>query len=189
MNHFKKVSVFGFPIRGCYEKLGFDMDTEKKWDDISMEFHGEYAKIFAGTKPYPEIIKLLKLFKNAGIEMSVLSASEAGILVRQVEGYGIRTFFKHVVGISDYYGGSKMKQGKLLIEKIGLPTERVLFIGDTTHDYEVAQKMGVECLLLACGHQTRVRIEQCNCEIVENLSALLNKAETELITIDPEMQK
>ena len=36
-------------------------------------------------------------------------------------------------------------------------------IGDTDHDAEVAAAMGVDCVLVASGHQNRNKLETCNC--------------------------
>ena len=41
-----------------------------------------------------------------------------------------------------------------------------LMIGDTDHDAEVAAAMGVDCVLLSCGHQSREKLEKCRCLFV-----------------------
>ena len=38
-------------------------------------------------------------------------------------------------------------------------------IGDTQHDYEVAQALGIDCVLVANGHHSRQRLEAV-CDIV-----------------------
>jgi phosphoglycolate phosphatase len=45
-----------------------------------------------------------------------------------------------------------------LIEKLNLPKENVLFIGDTLHDAEVAEAMGVKSILIASGHQVKEKL-------------------------------
>jgi phosphoglycolate phosphatase-like HAD superfamily hydrolase len=45
----------------------------------------------------------------------------------------------------------------LLLDSYGIERRRAVFIGDTTHDAEVARTLGVSCVLLSTGHQSRAR--------------------------------
>lgn len=56
--------------------------------------------------------------------------------------------------------------------------DEVLFIGDSRHDYEVAEAMGVDCILLCGGHQSRARLERCGVPVVDGLLELPGVAET-----------
>ena len=48
--------------------------------------------------------------------------------------------------------------------------KETLLIGDTTHDAEVARAMGIECVLIPCGHNSRERLVQCGVDVVKALS-------------------
>jgi phosphoglycolate phosphatase-like HAD superfamily hydrolase len=52
----------------------------------------------------------------------------------------------------------------LLLDSYGIERRRAVFIGDKTHYAEVARTLGVSCVLLSTGHQSRVR----NREIARN---------------------
>ena len=43
-------------------------------------------------------------------------------------------------------------------------------IGDTLHDWEVAQEAGCPCVLLAQGHQSRARLETAGVPVLESLA-------------------
>ena len=45
-------------------------------------------------------------------------------------------------------------------------------IGDTIHDYEVAQELGCKCVLTAHGHQSRVRLMEAGAPVIDNLAEL-----------------
>ena len=45
----------------------------------------------------------------------------------------------------------------------------ILYVGDTLHDGEVAQAMGVECVLVSHGHQNRHRLSQAGLTVVDSL--------------------
>ena len=50
--------------------------------------------------------------------------------------------------------------------------DEVLLVGDTLHDIEVAAALGVHCVLLPSGHQSRRRLEQGECAVVDGLFAV-----------------
>lgn len=41
-------------------------------------------------------------------------------------------------------------------------------VGDTPHDKQVADAMGVSCALVACGHTSRGRLEKVGVPVFEN---------------------
>ncbi len=45
-----------------------------------------------------------------------------------------------------------------------------MFIGDTVHDFEVAQAMGVQCVLVANGHNSRSRLEATGVPVFDSLA-------------------
>jgi phosphoglycolate phosphatase len=53
------------------------------------------------------------------------------------------------------------------------PSE-TLFVGDTEHDFEVAEAIGVNCVLIPGGHQTREALESTGAQVINNLVELLN---------------
>lgn len=163
--------IFGFPIKDCYVKLGFDLRSES-WDDVSNEFHKIYMKEVQDTNLRAGITRVLESLASSGKSMSVLSASELSILEGLLEAKGIRKYFKNVYGHSDLYGSSKVKLGRKFQQDTGAPSDHVLLIGDTDHDYEVACELNCRCILLTDGHQARERLQRCDCPIVENVDEL-----------------
>jgi len=50
-----------------------------------------------------------------------------------------------------------------------------VLVGDTDHDVEVAQALGVKCLLVASGHQSPERLSRTGAAVLPSLSALLDR--------------
>ncbi len=164
--------IFGFPVRNCYIKLGFDLDAED-WDAVSQEFHGIYKSEATGVGLRSGIREVLDYFHGLGKAMSVLSASELSILKSMLSSRGIEKYFRNVYGHSDLYGSSKVELGKKFLRETGIPADHVLFIGDTDHDYEVACELKCRCVLLAGGHQARERLQKCNCRLFDHAGEFL----------------
>lgn len=165
--------TFGFPVRGYYAALGFDLERED-WDALAREFHDHYHAESRTVGLRDGIERFLAELSERDIPMSILSASESTILTRMLREQGIDRHFGRVFGLSDLYAGSKVQRGRQLIEEIALPPAEVLLVGDTIHDYEVARELGCRCVLLAGGHQATDRLMQCGCKVLTDPSALLD---------------
>jgi phosphoglycolate phosphatase len=67
-----------------------------------------------------------------------------------------------------------MEIGKQLMNDIssnGKET-KILLIGDTMHDYEVAEGLNTDCLLVSNGHQNNEKLKSLNIPVINNLKEL-----------------
>lgn len=109
---------------------------------------------------YDGVTGVMEKISSLGISQSILSAYSQHTLDEMVEHYGIRNHFKYVMGLDNIYAASKLHLGKKLIELISTGKEKVLLIGDTIHDLEVAYEIGAECILLSNGHQSYAKLKE-----------------------------
>ena len=49
----------------------------------------------------------------------------------------------------------------------------VVMIGDTVHDFEVAQAMGTDCILISNGHNSRERLEKTGVLVLDSLEEVI----------------
>ena len=64
--------------------------------------------------------------------------------------------FEEIMGIDNIYAESTIALAKAWRQRH--PDERVMFIGDTTHDYETAEVLGADCYLISAGHQPEYKL-------------------------------
>ena len=60
------------------------------------------------------------------------------------------------------------------MKKTKLKSWEVLFIGDTEHDFEVAQAIGVDCLLLSHGHNCYSRLVHTGAPVFRSLKNIFH---------------
>ena len=60
------------------------------------------------------------------------------------------------------------------MRKKELDAKKVLFIGDTNHDYEVAQALEIDCLLISQGHHCHSRLIQTGAQVIRNLEDIFH---------------
>lgn len=165
------LDTFRFPVQGYYRTLGFNLE-EEDWDLMAREFHADYDGAAKAAQLRPDAIETLDHIKSLGTPMSVLSASETGILMRMLERTKIDNYFKSVHGLSDLYGESKLALGRAMMADLAVDPASVVLVGDTIHDYEVACELGCRCILVTGGHQSESRLRTCDCVMVAALGDL-----------------
>jgi len=167
-------NVFDFPVQEYYKKLGFDFKDEP-FESAGLDF----IKIYDGRKFEPQLfddtISTLNKLTNSGCTHSVLSAQNVITLKKSVFYYQLDGIFQYISGLEDHYAIGKVEQGKNLIQNLNFDLDKVVMIGDTEHDYEVAQAMGINCFLMDRGHNSTKRLEKKQTEVFSSFSQLLKK--------------
>ena len=159
--------VFGFPVKDYYRRAGFDFASEP-FEDLAVEFmelyHGENAE----TALFPGAREVLSTLQAYGVRQIILSASEAENLKNQIKPFDLDKYFDEILGISHIYATSKIELGKTYIQRV--KPDKAVLIGDTAHDMETAEALGVDCILAAGGHHNRASLEACGAPVVDKLA-------------------
>lgn len=145
---------FGFPVRPFYQQVGIDLDRVD-WDEICTDFHA-----FIAAEPQAlqsSTHDALEAARDCGFNQCILSALREDLLRRDTARYGIAPFFKHIFGVDNLDGATKLSRGRDLLATLP-PQTKLYFIGDTLHDAEVGTDLGAEVILVDCGHQTSERL-------------------------------
>ena len=113
------------------------------------------------TRLRPGVTDALEAFAQAGIRQVMLSASHLDYLKLQAAYFGIDSYFDNILGLSHIHGTGKADIGRVWAdrERMKAPVPpRMVLIGDTCHDSEVAQAIGARCVLAAGGHNSIERL-------------------------------
>lgn len=165
--------IFDFPIQDYYVRAGFDFDVDP-FPRLADEFHAGYQPRWPECRLHEGAIAVLNRLESGQVEQSILSASHQPALDAHVELFGIRSYFVALVGTDDHHGGSKEDVGRRWATELGHSPDQVVLIGDTVHDFDVARAMGVDCVLVADGHQPYERLTGCGAPVINSLEELLS---------------
>jgi phosphoglycolate phosphatase len=158
---------FTFPVRDYYVKLGFDFSVEP-FEVCGMEFITDFKKRKFDAFLFTQIESVLDELSVIGITHSILSAQNQKILAETVAHYQIQNRFVGVNGLDNHYAHSKVNIGKAWIATLSYNPAEVVMIGDTVHDFEVAQAMGTDCILISSGHNSRERLEKTGALVLDS---------------------
>ncbi|MCU0104361.1 HAD hydrolase-like protein [Acholeplasma vituli] len=169
-------NIFGFPIKDYYIEAGLSFDTVS-FDVLSQYFIQKYQPSSFQCRIHEGVIDVLKMTRNMGVKNIILSASETNNLLEQVKVLGIETYFEHIVGTDNIKGQGKVARGIQLMNDTGIDPKQCLYIGDTIHDAEVAEALGIKVILYSGGHQSKERLKSTNAIIIDHLSDIMGYIE------------
>ena len=164
--------LFSFPVIDYYRSIGFDLSKEP-FDKLGTEFISEYEKRRFECELQSEAVDVLERIANAGIAQSILSAYEHKMLESMVKHFNVVHYFDAIKGLADYSAASKIDNGRGLFAELGIDAKEILIVGDTVHDYEVANALGTDCLLVSSGHHHRDKLETCGVNVVDALGEVI----------------
>lgn len=160
--------IFGFPVKDYYLRAGMDF-SRHPFTVLAESYMADYIPHAAACTLAPGARQVLQTFADAGLRQVILSASPVDVLAQQVCERGIRPYFDRLLGLGDIYAKSKVELGLNYLHESGLDPKRAVMIGDTVHDFEVAQAMGVGCVLQCGGHQDAETLRTTGAPVYETL--------------------
>lgn len=173
INNRKYRDVFSFPVKDYYEKVGFNFSKE----DFSIPAH-EFINLYNSNVKlcslHSSSNSVLEYFKKQSIKQFVLSAMHQDMLKATLNQHSIFHYFETIMGLDDHYAVSKIERGKELIKTGNIEKESACIIGDTIHDFEVANELGIGCILISDGHQSKKRLISTGAKVLNNLGELIS---------------
>jgi len=161
-------AIFDFPIEDYYRRAGFDF-ARHSFAELAADYMKDYIPSSESCPLADGAVETLDAFAAAGLRQVILSASPLSTLEAQVAQRGIRPYFDALLGLGDIYAHSKVELGLSYLRRTGFDVSRAVMIGDTRHDFEVAQALGVRCVLVASGHQPPETLQSCGVPVAAGL--------------------
>jgi len=138
-----------------------------------MEFIENYDDMVENAGIFDDAILILDEFRSRGYTQMILSAMQNEFLQKLVIHHGIEHYFDTISGIDNHYASGKVDNARNLISGLREPTGEIIMIGDTVHDHEVGEELGVRVILVCRGHQSEDRLRSTGRETVHNFKDLV----------------
>ena len=163
--------LFCFPIIDYYAKLGFDFEKEDYYSVLAPEWVALYLENYKHSTLSQGAKRTLEELERLGYRQTLLSATELQMLKGQVRELGLEQSFSQIWGLDNIHAGGKI--GTAIAWREANPTAQALFVGDSVHDWEVANAVGADCVLYCGGHQSRTQLQACGCPMIDTLPELI----------------
>jgi phosphoglycolate phosphatase len=164
--------LFDFPVLVYYERMGFDLEAES-FEKLGSAFIESYDRRRFECELQPHAVDALDAVRRAGMTQSILSAYKRQSLTEIAAHFGLAEYFVDMIGLDDHYAAGKVDHGKAFIARLPHASREVLLVGDTVHDYEVADAMGADCLLIPSGHHSVEKLSPCGAPMADSLGTLV----------------
>lgn len=163
---------FSFPVSEYYKSLGLP-SYGPEYQNISQRFIEEYRKNHHLCKLQQNSIKILSHLKECGISQSVLSAGNIADVLDFVKYHKLSDFFTIISGVYHTHATGKSDIALKHLNQIQARTSKILLIGDTLHDFEIATDLEVDCILYSKGHNSESRLLQASNSVIYDLEELV----------------
>ena len=155
---------FAFPVRPFYDKIGIVARDEDEWNYIAREYHEVYLRQQKALNR--GAFAALEAAKAAGCRQSIVSALRQDLLEEETKRYGVAGYFDYLYGSNNLDGASKLSRARELMARLATSDERraagggssFVLIGDALHDKEVADALGIPCVMCAQGSHAAWRL-------------------------------
>ena len=150
---------FAFPVRPFYDKIGIVAHNEDEWNGIAHEYHEVYGR--QPKKLNPLAVTALEMAKEAGCRQSIVSALRQDLLEADMARNGVTKYFERICGSDNLDGASQLERARVLLRTLSdtVPSDtHFVLIGDALHDKEVADALGIDCILCAQGSHAAWRL-------------------------------
>lgn len=163
---------FSFPVCEYYKSLGLP-SSGPEYQKISQRFIEEYRKNHHVCKLQQSSIKMLGYIKGCGISQSVLSAGNIADVLDFVKFHKLSDFFTIISGVYHTNATGKSDIALKHLNQIQTSTSKILLIGDTLHDFEIATDLKVDCILYSKGHNSENRLLEVSNSVINDLEELV----------------
>ena len=174
---------FSFPCRPFYEQIGMAV-PDSEWDALACEYHEVYS--VQPVRLNAETMAALERVKAAGVRQSIISALRQDLLDDVTKVLGVAPYMECIYGTDNLDGASKLDRALELMTRLVATADEgdrflsnVVMIGDALHDKEVADALGVRCVLCGQGSHAAWRLRK----VAPTGETLLEALDLALLTV------
>ena len=137
----------GPPIEDTLKTYFPNVDSER----IIQEFKDESFRFYeSDTLLFPHAKEALEELRSLGVKIAILTNKHRDRTITTLQLLGIEPLIDFIVGYDDVKKPKPDPEGmRVIINHFNGNPERILFVGDTIYDYEVAIRSGVHSALAA----------------------------------------
>lgn len=167
----KYKNIFTFPIIEYYKRAGITFEKHS-FKELSTWFVNKYQPLSFECSLYQGIVETITKLKQNGYKVILLSASQIDNLFEQTQKFGIAHLFDKILGIDNIEAKSKLEIARNYFKEHEINMRECLFVGDSTHDYEVGNSLGGDVVLISYGHQSKEVLSSCGVPIIDSIYQL-----------------
>ena len=132
-----------------------------------VSFYQENANI--DTKPYPDILKMLKALKRDGYTLCLCSNKRYNV-VDELSKIYFSDLFTLIIGENEAKGIKKKPSPDMvckLIDNLHIQKDKALYVGDSEVDYYTSIAANIDCLLVSWGFRDKSFLKELSNNVID----------------------
>jgi len=166
------LEIFTFPVKDYYIRAGFNFE-EEPFEIPAHQFIDLYRKEVLSSPLQENVSEVLSYLMDQGYMQAILSAMEKDFLLDTMSDKGIIEYFKAIYGIDNHLGAGKTLAARRMMQELNCTPDDTVIIGDTLHDAEIAEEIGIQCILVSNGHQAHDRLLKTGCTVMPGIEDVM----------------
>lgn len=163
-------NIFTFPVKKYYLESGIQ---ESDYEEVAQLWFDEYSRLFPQAKLRKDVNAVLQALKQKNVSQIILSASKLDLLEKQLEHFAVRSIFDDVLALQDIHARDKSELVKSYFANHNY--DNIIVVGDTSHDYSVANVISARMLFINNGHESEEKLKKHGQKIIASLWEVLNE--------------
>lgn len=162
--------MIDIPVINYYRRL-FDFQ-ETPFEELAGGFVRGYDRYLRSAGLMRGARETLHCLRERGVRQIIVSSFHEGALHGYLRRFGIDGYFEAVSGAGDYCSAGKIERARILLEERNIRPEQTLSVGDMVHDYELAQTLGTQCVLIPNGQQSAEKLRGTGARLERDLTEI-----------------
>lgn len=152
--------VIGMALRAALAHAAPDVPAEK-YAELANRYHHHYFKLQQQVTLFPGVLSMLDALRARGHWLAVATGKSRRGLNEALEQASLRSMFDATRTADETVGKPHPLMLQELMAELDVPATRVLMIGDTTHDLQMAINAGCASVGVAYGAHDPVTFAAC----------------------------
>ena len=154
--------IIGLSIDKAMEKLFPHIDQKLQAQVIACYSQAFFSKQMSQKDFFTGVHGMLLTLKKSGYQLAVATGKSHAGLTKAMQGAGLDDFF-HITRCADQTA-SKPQPDMLeeIMAAMDVPKERVVMVGDSVHDMQMAKNAGISAIAVSCGANSSEQLQRYN---------------------------
>ena len=145
-----------------------------KYRNLANNYIKEYRYRFKECALHQGALRVVAKLRSLGISQSILSAGQQFDLENFTSFYGMSRFMSKIDGSCNIKASGKKDRALAHCGELKINRNDILMVGDTLHDWEVAQFLGCNVILSEIGHNNKERLIKLPVSVIKKLDDVVN---------------
>jgi len=154
--------IIGLSLYKALDKLFPDLDETAQQRMVASYSEAFFSKKITKEDLFVGVNDMLLTFKQAGYQLAVATGKSRHGLDKAMLGTGLENFFNITKCADETASKPSPDMLDAIVREMNVSKERVVMVGDSTHDMQMAINAGIPSIAVLCGANSQEQLQQYN---------------------------